>query len=118
VCRLFLVFVLTWALHPSSGLAAELVDPTRPPQVREGDVELTPEGVFQPTYVLSSILISQERRIAIVNGVRVKPGDAIGNGRVLEISPRGVRIDSDGEVLELKLRIPVKIASTGQDEDR
>lgn len=76
-----------------------LIDPMRPytPEVR---VERSVGG---KAYVLSAILYSTERRIAIVNGRPVSEGQRIHGARVERIEPGKVELLVDGNRLKLVL---------------
>ena len=92
------VFIL---LIPSLSLAA-LEDPTRPPGSRSS----TPNGshhVQQRKWVLTSTLISRERRIATINGKIVVPGDMINGARVIEILPALVTLRSEQRKIRINL---------------
>jgi hypothetical protein len=71
------------------------------------------EGAETP-FVLSSILISSTRRIAIVNGTRVRQGDEVGGAEVVEINAGGVQLKADGEVFELRMTTSVKTAASSK----
>ncbi|MCP4005174.1 MAG: general secretion pathway protein GspB [bacterium] len=82
--------------------AEELIDPTRPPlySAKPGYDEIEDSDAL----FLSAILISEERRIAIINGKVVRKGDLIAGSRILTIGPWGVTLDGvDGQPLELRL---------------
>lgn len=70
--------------------AAELVDPTRPPDRVPDAAAPAPEAASER---LQSILVSESRRLAVIDGTRVGVGDRIGAARVL-------RIDRDSVLLE------------------
>ncbi len=84
--------------------AEELRDPTRPPDapLEESGRIGTSSYAAGPLY-LSAILISPERRLATINGQRVRTGEQVGSALVLEITPVGVRVELDGEILNLHL---------------
>jgi hypothetical protein len=66
-------------LLASAVLADELRDPTRP-----YSVEAVQPG-NTPTFVVNAIFVSQERKIAIVNGIRVGVGDTVSGATVTDI---------------------------------
>lgn len=90
LCRICLLGV---ALVGGMALAAdeEFRDPTRPPDVSaptaQGD-----QGTVTREWILSSVVVSGERRTAILNGQRIAPGDEIGGATVLEVSTAGVTL--------------------------
>jgi hypothetical protein len=67
-------------------------------------------------FVLNSVLISAHRRIAIINGTRVKEGDQIGGAEVVQINPGGVRLKAEGETFEVRMTASVKTAAASDGE--
>ncbi len=84
----------------SADAAPELVDPTRPP-----DAGLMPDATdeLSDDLRLDAVGISEERCVAIVNGMSVQSGDEVAGRHVVEIRPWGVLLDDAGERLELRL---------------
>ena len=82
-----------------SGSVFALNDPTRPidPAVYFGSGN-------RDGWALQSILFSNDRRIAIINGVRVQEGDRIGAARVVRIRDSRVVLETGNRTLELRLR--------------
>lgn len=76
--------------------AWSLPDPTKPTSYRAAT------AVAQ-SLTLESILISDERKLAIINGVVVTEGENVGSVKVVNISQSGVKVNSDGKALFLKL---------------
>lgn len=101
------------ALAPAS--AQDLADPTRPPNAPSAAAgESTPVGTQ-----LQSVLISQGRRLAIINGKSVALGDAVGESRVVKITETEVVLQKGTETEVLKMypgieKQPVKRASRAQ----
>ena len=54
-------------------------------------------------WALQSILFASDRRIAVINGTRVKEGDRIGSARVVRIRDSQVLLDTGGRRLTLHL---------------
>lgn len=81
-----------------------LRDPMRPdghrPQRESASAE---EQSRQWHWHVNSILISEERRLAVVNGRSVRAGDRIGPASVVEILPYAVRLRHDGEMKTILL---------------
>jgi hypothetical protein len=48
----------------------------------------------EPEVVVASILHSEERRLAVVNGRIVRAGDRVGSNTIVDIQPRGVVVES------------------------
>ena len=106
-------------VFPTPLAAEELRDPTRPPDAPLEDIGPigTSSYVAGPLY-LSAILISSERRLATINGQRVRTGDQVGSALVLEITPVSVRVELEGEILNLYLAPRLKTpASREKDEE-
>ncbi|MGD8742726.1 MAG: general secretion pathway protein GspB [Granulosicoccaceae bacterium] len=95
-------FSLLFATMVLGGTAAQAFeDPTRPPTAV---LRATAHADAQASgWVLSSILVSPRRRIAIINGQSVQQGDLIGAARVLEIDSTGVTLVTDSERVRLGL---------------
>lgn len=70
--------------------AAELADPTRPTYVQSDDAAQA-ENV-RKKYRLSSILVGEQRKLAVINGQRVREGDRVGNAKVTRISRSSVTL--------------------------
>lgn len=78
-----------------------LQDPTRPtdPALYFGGSRQASTSVW----TLQSVLSSPERRIAIINGTRLREGDRIGNARVVSIKPSHVVLNTGKRTLTLQL---------------
>ncbi len=94
--RTFTVVLLTLLL---TGTAVALNDPTRPT-----DPALYFGSGNAGGWALQSILLSDDRRIAIINGKRVREGDRIGSARVTRIRDSQVVLKTRGRTLNLQLR--------------
>lgn len=97
---------LLTALILSSAAVAEIKDPTRPmsdAEIRAWLGQDAGNGHERPALQLQSILLSNSRRVAVINGTRVVVGDRIGRARVQAIEPGLVRLERDGETIELEL---------------
>jgi MSHA biogenesis protein MshK len=89
------------AVSMADGFAQQLRDPTRPPGVgasRAGFAEAVPSDL-----VLQTVLVSPERRNAIVNGRLLRVGDSISGMRVIEIRESAVVLRGPGELRTLSL---------------
>jgi MSHA biogenesis protein MshK len=89
---------------------AQLEDPTRPPpSLATPPAPPAEDKVGETSWVLSSILISPSRRLAVINGRTLAPGDKLGDAVVREIRPSGVRLQRGDETVTLPLLpAPVK----------
>lgn len=86
--------------------AQPLPDPTRPPSPAEVRAFFdTHDRDHEPAsgLRLQSVLISDQRRLAIINDQRVGEGDRIGQAEVLRIEPGRVHLRHHGMVRTLTL---------------
>jgi MSHA biogenesis protein MshK len=82
-----------------------LHDPTRPTD----PADYFGSGVrSNSAWSLQSILSASDRRIAIINGTRVREGDQIGLARVISISESTVVLNTGGQRFTLRL-LPTSI---------
>lgn len=81
-------------------VGAQLDDPTRPPGYR-----LYVPGGKQaaPSWRVDTIKISEQQRIAVVNGRRVQVGDRVNGASVLDIQPGYVQLRYKGEEIAIRL---------------
>ena len=84
-----------------AGSAHALKDPTQPTD--PAHYSKTPESHITSNWYLQSILSSPQRRIAVINGTRVKEGDRIGSARVVRILESHVLLNNGGRTLTLRL---------------
>lgn len=93
--RLIAITVLAGTLGAFPG--GNLEDPTQPPARPAAHVEIEDGAV---TSTLSSIRISPDDRVAVIDGRPVRIGDQVGDAVVVEIDLAGVRMrDARGETL-------------------
>ena len=84
--------VLLLALAPGPSQADEpLRDPTRPYSPSQ-DVHAS-----SPRFVVNAIIISPQRRVAIVNGRRVTVGDSLGGATVIAIEKNQLVLELGGK---------------------
>lgn len=84
---------------------AQLDDPTRPPGHR---LYLPGGKPAAPSWHVDTIKISEQQRIAVVNGRRVSVGDRVGGATVIEIQPGHVRLRYQNEEIAIQL-VPGRI---------
>ena len=72
----------------SGAFAQTLRDPTRPPFVAKG----SPSAVTQTGWTLQSVLISPERRYAIINGEIVALGGSVAGAELISIAEERVTL--------------------------
>jgi MSHA biogenesis protein MshK len=100
------LFVLVCLAVCAGASRAELQDPTQPPAYQSArPVSGDPKT---PDLVVSSILVSPGRRVAVVNGHTVTRGDVVGDARVIEIRRDSVRLERAGRSFSLAL-VPVTV---------
>ena len=91
---------------------AQLEDPTLPPQ---GSVSKTENNQEKPVgWNLTSILISEQRSIAIINGRSVQVGDTLAGARVQSINDKIVKLRFQSETISLKL-YPVAVKAVREE---
>ncbi len=86
--------------------AEVLRDPTRPYAVAPVVTPTTTAGAVAKAtgFTVTAILVSQKRRVAIVNGKRVSEGDQVDGATVVKILADRLRLDLDGK--EFTTRLP------------
>lgn len=89
--------ILCALMAMAAPLGAELADPMRP-----GSHETRP-AVSGPHWVLQSTLVSDSRRLAVVNGDIVRVGDRIAGARVLSIQFGEIWLERRGRRFRLGL---------------
>ncbi|MGD8842871.1 MAG: general secretion pathway protein GspB [Gammaproteobacteria bacterium] len=94
-------FCLALAATVASVSAWALQDPTRPTDPAHYFGTETMRD--KPTWALQSVLSSPDRRVAVINGVRVREGDRIGMARVVSIRPAAVVLKTDYRTVTLRL---------------
>ena len=112
----FCFLIFAFCLLPFAAVAAteSLPDPTRPPaSLSMGQQDVTK---FSGP-VLQSVMISLERRVAIISGQTVKLGEKFGNAQVIKITEGEVVLQSGKDLQTLKLfpNIEKLPASSGAD---
>ena len=97
----FRYWVLVLALSSSLAIAAELpgglVDPTRP----LGD--LTTWHVAKSDLILTSVIITGKKKVAVINGQQISEGQVVGGAEVVSIHPGRVILLRGDRAEELKV---------------
>lgn len=92
-----LVLLTNCAISPV--LAGELLrDPTRPYTPAER------KAAAAPRFVVSAIIVSNDRRVAIVNGRRVGVGGLVDNATVVSIEKQRLVLETNGKQMTIGLR--------------
>lgn len=76
-----------------------LTDPTRPAEYRAAAQRIS--------FNLESILFSNARRVAVINGKVLAEGERIGDATVTSIGKDSVRLQQSGRVIRLTLQRPL-----------
>lgn len=98
--RCLLILVMALLAMPSFGA---LQDPTRPPTAAAAAVRAPTPGTTNPRWVLSSTLVSPQRRTAVINGRLLAVGEHIDGARVTDIQADSVRLRVDGREVSLMM---------------
>jgi MSHA biogenesis protein MshK len=98
--RLALAFALACAAGSSTAAAEALRDPTRPPAA---SVKGATERHESTGWNLQSVLISPERRYAIINGEVVAVGGAVSGAQLVAVAPEQVTLRTREGVRILQL---------------
>lgn len=114
--RLFcIIFVFACFLECASAQQGLLIDPMRPQQIPspQRSVPVAQKPVAAESWVLSTILTSVERKVAIINGQPFQQGDSLDGYKVIEIKPDRVVLKGNKSKVLLRrsgtgLRIDVR----------
>ena len=96
---------------------AELGDPTRPPDYKKQAEPPQAEAVAVEKWALTSVLISPQRRVAIVNGQAVQEGDTVESSRVVQIRTSEVLLQRDGKQIVVSL-LPRAVKATKHQKNK
>lgn len=98
---LFLALLCQQALAASYRLpSGELIkDPTEPTAYKSAPAKTAPA----PTFKLSYVLASADRKYAIINGKKVEEGDTVSGAKVVAIGQHSVELISRGARKRLSL---------------
>lgn len=93
VVRIFIVFLLSLSINQSWAFD----DPTKPGGYRPSAAR-TLKGMK-----LESVLISAQRKVAIINGKSYQSGDSVGGAKLVVIEPHRVTMRKGSKTIQLKL---------------
>ncbi len=102
--RVPLLFLL-WSLQ---AVAEQLPDPTMPDGYTAGPAVGDAEALSAPDFRVTEIVLSPDRRVAVINGQRLEQGDSFAGGRLVSIQADKVTIEMEDERIEVPL-IPLKV---------
>ena len=92
---------LAGLIFSMTAAAQELGDPTKPtPLAPRGSSSAESSG---PRWRLQSTLVADTRRLAVINGKTVKPGERVDGATVVEVRTDGVVLDYEGQRMEIRL---------------
>jgi len=100
-----------FALLCTAPVRAELGDPTRPADYKKQSEAPQAAAVVAEKWALTSVLISPQRRVAIVNGRAVQEGDTVGSSRIVQIRTSEVLLQRDGKQIVVSL-LPSAVKTT------
>ena len=101
----FRLLIAVYGMVAMQGVVAQFEDPTLPPDMANVIVEKEDES---RAWKLSSILVSPQRNVAIINGHSVQVGDTLDGATVRSIKETVVTLDYRGKFIQLQL-YPVAI---------
>ena len=109
--------LLVCGLAATPATAAEpLADPMRPPTAHP-EARVPDAGERIERLELTSTVVGPDRRIAVIDGRRLRVGDRIAGARVTAIEPASVRLVADGRGYTLRLlRQRIKRPAAGAGE--
>lgn len=101
-----LACIVLWLALPACVFAQQKVpDPTRPPTSAEIEAWLGNGAGSErdAPFRLQSILLAPGRRVAIIDGKRLRPGETLDNATVTTIEPGRVVLERGDETIELNI---------------
>ena len=98
------VFMPALALAADDAAAA-VHDPMQPTWLRGSDERSKPERSPTQRFSVDTIVVSPERRVAIINGRSVGVGEWVHGAKVLRINPDAVTLELDGARFTIALAI-------------
>ena len=111
------IAVLMLLAAAATALAQEprLQDPTRP---YRPVAAAAGGGPAEQGFALTGVLVSETRRIAVINGRFYREGDRINGEEILRIEPGSIRIRRNGEVVTVSVKESRSVARRSNDGDR
>ncbi|WP_376690408.1 hypothetical protein [Wenzhouxiangella sp. EGI_FJ10409] len=109
------ILILTLLASAAALARDEVRDPTRPPTQAEIDAWFgtgASAGDRAP-FQLQSILLAADRRIAIIDGRRLREGERIEDAEVSLIEAGRVILQRDGETIELNIDTHLTVNNDG-----
>jgi len=111
-----LLAALSLAAWPAARAQPALSDPTRPPNVLQGAMRDASERGEAPAAAsrLQSVLISPQRRLAVIDGRTVPLGGKVDDATLVQISETHVTLRRGAELKTLELYPGVERKAVGQ----
>lgn len=82
----------------------QVFDPMQPTWLRGGN-ETSSSKPTRTKFMVDTIVVSPERRVAVINGKSVSTGDRVNGAKVLRIEPDAVTLDINGSSLTISLAV-------------
>lgn len=108
---MFAKWVVTLLLLWTSGSLWAVNDPMRPPFF-DGSTKKSVKVSSLKPLVLTMILNSNQRKVAVINGVSVQEGDTVAGHRVVKIAQQKVVVARKGKVKDIFLGKPQQRGKT------
>ncbi|MDX1444482.1 MAG: general secretion pathway protein GspB [Gammaproteobacteria bacterium] len=105
--RLATLLVAVFLGMPATAVQAadnDIRDPMQPTWLR-GGTQVNPERSPRQRFSVDTIVVSPERRVAIINGRSVGVGEWVNGARVTKIDPDTVTLELDGVRFTIALAI-------------
>jgi hypothetical protein len=91
-----------WLIGAASASDSPLRDPTEPYRPPAGGARTA----VQQRYVLTAVLVSASRRVAVVNGLPCMVGDTVDGAEIVRIEAKQVHVRRNGRDIVLRLQRP------------
>ena len=89
--KIFLFFLLI-CFAAAASAETTMRDPTKPPDYNDPNVVV---GIGKDGLVVSAIIYSKQRKVALVNGEFHQAGDEVAGFKIIEINPNAVRFKGE-----------------------
>lgn len=91
----WLWLVLAW---PGSNVCADAIDDLPDPTLPDLPIQNT----TGPSFCLRLIIAAPDRQMAVIDDLRLRPGDAVAGGKLVAVAREGIRITLQGKEHHLK----------------
>ena len=108
-CVVMVLSALLAVVLAGTAQGEELEDPMRPGAAPEEAVAAPPA---EPEWILTSTVVGNDRRLAVINGQRVRTGEQVDGAEVLRIDSGSVTIVVDGDHRILRLGPGIQVRSS------